>query len=108
MGISCGIEIPNYQKALDTILEQVEYMKKGNISEYEFDTTIETIENSLNSMKDEQAQMLDFNYTQILTGTNRTLEEIIENLKKVTVNDVVEVASKVELDTVYFMTGKQA
>jgi len=108
MGISCGIEIPNYKKALDTILEQVEDMKKGNISEYEFDTTIKTIENSLNSMKDEQAQMLDFNYTQILTGTNRTLEEIIENLKKVTVNDVVEVASKVELDTVYFMTGKQA
>jgi len=108
MGISCGIEIENYQKALDTILEQVEDMKKGNISDYEYQTTIKTIENSLNSMKDEQAQMLDFNYGQILTGTKRTLEEIIDNLKKVTINDVVEVANKVQLDTIYFMTGKKA
>lgn len=106
MGISCGIEIPNYQKALDTILEQVEDMKKGNISDYEINTTKKTIENSLNSMRDEQSQMLDFNYTQILTGTNRTLEEIIENVKKVTIEDVISVASKVELDTIYFMTGK--
>lgn len=108
MGISCGIEIPNYQKALDTILEQVEDMKKGNISEYEYNTTLKTLENSLNSMRDEQAQILDFNYGQILTGNNRTLEEVIENMKKVTVEDVISVASKIELDTVYFMTGKQA
>lgn len=108
MGISCGIEISNYQKALDTILEQVEDMKKGNISEYEFNTTIKTLENSLNSMRDEQAQMLDFNYSQILTGNNRTLEEVIENLRKVTVSDVTAIADKIELDTIYFMTGKEA
>lgn len=107
MGISCGIEIPNYKKALDTILEQIEDMKKGNISEYEYNTTLKTIENSLNSMRDEQAQILDFNYSQILTGNNRTLEEIIENMKKVTIQDVVYIAGKIELDTIYFMTGKQ-
>ena len=32
MGISSGIEQQNYQKALDTILEQVEDMKKGIFS----------------------------------------------------------------------------
>lgn len=108
MGISSGIEIKNYQKALDTILEQIEDMKKGNISEYEYNTTIKTLENSLNSMRDEQAQMLDFNYTQILTGNNRTLEDIIEAIHKVTIDDVVEIADKIELDTIYFMTGKNA
>lgn len=106
MGISCGIEIPNYKKALDTILEQVEDMKNGNITEYEYSTTIKTLVNSLNSMRDEQAQMLDFNYTQILTGNNRSLEEIIDNLSNVTISDVVGIADKIELDTVYFMTGK--
>ncbi len=108
MGISSGIEIKNYQKALDTILEQIEDMKKGNISEYEYNTTIKTLENSLNSMRDEQAQMLDFNYTQILTGNNRTLEDIIEAIHKVTIEDVVKIADKIELDTIYFMTGKNA
>ena len=108
MGISSGIEICNYQKALDTILEQIEDMKKGSISEYEYGTTIKTLENSLNSMRDEQAQMLDFNYTQILTGNNRTLEDIIDSLHKVTIDDVVQIADKIELDTIYFMTGKNA
>lgn len=108
MGISSGIEIKNYQKALDTILEQIEDMKKGNISEYEYNTTIKTLENSLNSMRDEQAQMLDFNYTQILTGNNRTLEDIIEAIHKVTIDDVIKIADKIELDTIYFMTGKNA
>ena len=58
MGISSGIEQQNYQKALDTILEQVEDMKKGNITEYEYNTTVKTIENSLNSMKDEQLSLV--------------------------------------------------
>lgn len=107
MGISCGIEMQNYQKALDTILEQIEDMKNGNISEYEYNTTIKTLENSLNSMRDEQSQMLDFSYTQILTGNNRTLDDIISNLRNVSVKDVVEIADKIELDTVYFMTGKE-
>ena len=107
MGISCGIEIPNHQKALDTILEQVDDMKNGKITSEEYETTLKTIENSLNSMRDEQAQMLDFNYTQILLGSNKTLEEIIENVKKVQISDVVDVAKYVELDTIYFMTGNE-
>lgn len=105
--ISSGIEIVNYDKALDTILEQVSDMKKGNITDYEFNTTIVTIENSLNSMKDEQFQMLDYSYGQILCNKNLTIEEIIEKIKHVTIDDVVKVANKAQLDTIYFMTSKE-
>jgi len=106
MGISSGIEQQNYQKALDTILEQVEDMKKGNIADYEYNTTVKTIENSLNSMKDEQLSLVDFYYGQELINSDMTLEDVIENMKKVTVEDVVKVAEKVKLDTIYFMKGK--
>ena len=73
----------------------------------EIETTKKTIENSLNSMNDEQSQVLDFSYTQILTGSVRTLDEIIENIKNVTIEDVTKIGSKVELDTIYFMTGNK-
>lgn len=106
MGISSGIEQQNYQKALDTILEQIEDMKKGNITDYEYNTTIKTIENSLNSMKDEQLSLVDFYYGQELINSDLTLEDVIENMKKVTVDDVVKVADQVKLDTIYFMKGK--
>jgi predicted Zn-dependent peptidase len=107
MGISSGIEQQNYEKALDTILEQVEDMKKGNITEYEYNTTVKTIENSLNSMKDEQLSLVDFYYGQELINSDLSLEDVIENMKKVTVEDVVKVAKKVKLDTIYFMKGKE-
>lgn len=106
MGISSGIEQQNYKKALDTILEQVEDMKKGNITDYEYTTTIKTIENSLNSMKDEQLSLVDFYYGQELINSDLSLENIIENMKKVTIEDVVKVAQNVKLDTIYFMKGK--
>ena len=107
MGISSGIEQQNYQKALDTILEQIEDMKKGNITDYEYNTTVKTIENSLNSMKDEQLSLVDFYYGQELINSELSLEDVIENMKKVTVEDVVKVARKVKLDTIYFMKGKE-
>jgi predicted Zn-dependent peptidase len=106
VGISCGIEAQNYEKALKTILEQVDEMKKGNISAEEYNTTIKTIENSLNSMKDEQLQLLDFYHGQQLIGSDLTIEEVITEIKKVTVEDIVRVASRVTLDTIYFMKGR--
>lgn len=106
VGISCGIEVQNYEKALKTILEQVDEMKKGNISIEEYETTIKTIENSLNSMKDEQFHLLDFYHGQQLIGSNLTIDEVILEIKMVTIDDIVRVARKVNLDTVYFMKGR--
>ena len=40
--------------------------------------------------------------------SNRTLEEILANIRKVKVSDVVEVAKNITLDTIYFMTSNNA
>ena len=58
-------------------------------------------------MKDEQLSLLDFYYGQELIKSELTLEDVINNMKKVTVNDVIEVAKKVKLDTIYFMKGNE-
>ncbi|MBP3284690.1 MAG: insulinase family protein [Clostridia bacterium] len=108
IGISCGIEIANYQKALDTVLEQVKDISEGKISDYEYETTIKTLVNSLKSMKDEQVQLLDFNYSQILLGTSLKIDEIIEKIQKVTVEEVVNISKRVSLNTIYFMTSSQS
>jgi len=108
IGISCGIEIENYQKALDTVLEQVKDISEGKISDYEYETTIKTLVNSLKSMKDEQVQLLDFNYSQILLGSSMKIDEIIEKIQQVTVEDVVKISERVSLNTIYFMTSRQS
>ena len=106
MGISSGIEFKNYQKAYDTILEQIKDMEDGKITDYEYETTLKTLKNSLSSMKDEQGALLEFYYGQELISSEETIDELIDKLTKVTIKDVVEVSKNVKLDTFYFMKGK--
>ncbi len=106
MVISGGIEISNKDKAYDVIMKQLEDMKNGVISDYEFEASIKSIETGINSLKDSQLQVVDFNLSQIIAGTQDSPDDIIEKVKKVTRQDVIDVAKKIEMDTVYFLTSK--
>lgn len=105
MVISAGIEISNKDKAYDVIVKQLEDMKNGNISDYEFESSIKSIETGIRSLKDSQLQIVDFNLSQIIAGTEDTPDDIIEKVKKVSKQDVMDVAKYIEMDTVYFLTS---
>lgn len=107
MVVSSGIEIKNKAKAQEIILQQLEEMRKGNISDYEFDSTLKTIETGVKSLQDSQPQIVDFYLSQAVAGTEDTFHTIIDKVCKVTRKDVVEIASKIRLDTVYFLTAKE-
>jgi predicted Zn-dependent peptidase len=107
MVISSGIEIQNRYKALNIILKQLEEMKKGNISDYEYESSIKSIKTGLESLKDSQIQMVDYFLSQTITGTNDTLNNLMEKIKKVTRQDIKDVAQRISLDTIYFLTSQQ-
>ena len=104
MIISSGIAIENKDKAIDIIMEQMKEIAGGNISDYEYDSSLYTIETGVKSMADSQLQMVDFYLGQIIAGSNDTLESLIEKVKKVTKEDVSKISQKIKLDTVYFLT----
>ncbi|MDK2805125.1 pitrilysin family protein [Thermoanaerobacterium thermosaccharolyticum] len=106
MLIMSGIEIENYQKALDIILKQVEEIKDGNISDYEFDSTIKALNTSMNSLKDSATQVSDFYLSQNLSHTDYSIDDFINKINEVTKEDIIDVSKKIQLDTVYFMTKK--
>lgn len=105
MVISSGIEIENQEKAKKIIFEQLEEIKSGNISDYEFESTIKTIETGINSLKDNQLQIVDFYLGQSVGNTRDDLNLIIEKVKKVTKKEVIEISKKIRLDTIYFLTA---
>ncbi|QSZ27913.1 insulinase family protein [Aceticella autotrophica] len=107
MLIMSGIEIDNYQKTLDLILQQVEEMKRGNISNYEFDSTLKAVRTSMNAIKDSATQLSDFYMSQNIAHSNDDIEDFINKIEKVAINDVVRVSENIKLDTVYFMTGRK-
>lgn len=103
MIIMSGIEAENRGKAEDIILEQVDAMKKGNISKEDIDASLKALETGMKTMQDSQGAIVDFFMSQHLTKSGEDFDSMIEKLKAVTLDDVVRVAQKVQLDTIYFL-----
>ncbi len=106
MIVNAGIEFENFEKAYNESLLQLEEIKNGNISELEFTSSIQSIINSYNTLYDDQRHLQNFYLGEHITGTNRDIEKAKEQILSVTKDDVVKVAKKLELDTVYFLKGK--
>ena len=105
MVISSGIDAKNVVEAQKIMQEQVEEIGSGNITDFEYEATIKSIENALKLINDNQFQISDFYFNQILAGTNDTPETLIEKIRNVSPKDVVDVSSKIKLDTIYFLSG---
>lgn len=107
MIVNAGIEFENFQKAYDETLAQLEEIKKGNISELEFTSSINFLINSLESLYDDPRVMQFYYMSEEAAGTNTDIEEAKRQIKEVTVAGVAAAAEKTQLDTVYFLTGKE-
>lgn len=106
MVISSGVETSNKDKALEIISKQLEDIKNGNISDYEYEASMKSIETGIKSLKDSQLQVVDFYLSQYIAGTEDSPDGIIENVKKVTKDDVVDIAGRIQMDMQYFLTSK--
>ncbi|MDR0288359.1 MAG: insulinase family protein [Clostridiales bacterium] len=102
---SSGIETRNKEKTLEIMLAQITEIQRGNISEYEFNTTMKAFYSSLKECGDNQFAMIEYYLGKSLTGRIEEPEEYWDMLKQVTPEDVVKVSKSVYLDTVYFLTG---
>jgi predicted Zn-dependent peptidase len=103
--VMSGIETANYEKAVKIIKEQHEEIRNGNITDAEFDQTKAMINNQVLETIDHPIGLSEVLYHNVVAGTNRTIEEWMEGIKGVTKEDVVEVAKKVTLDTIFFLKG---
>ncbi len=104
--MNAGIEFENFQKAYDETLAQLESIQNGEISELEYKSAVSFLVNAYEAMKDSPEQMHQFLSDQRVTGTNYDIDYCKDKLAAVTIDDIVRVSKRVELDTVYFLTGE--
>lgn len=107
MMMMSGIDAANYQKAVDIIKEQVDLVRRGEITEQEMTLTKATITNQYRELLDSPKLMIDFTYNGIISGRKRQLEQLLDEVSAVTVEDIKQAASKLELDTIYLLRGKE-
>ena len=101
--IRCGIEIENYNKALEIIKAQLEDMKNGNITEEEINSAKTNIISTIKFIPDEQDTAITYYFGQELAKFKMKFEEYEENVRNVTKEQVVEMAQKIKINTIYFL-----
>lgn len=107
MAVSSGIEFDKYDVAKNGILEQLELCKNGEITEEELSSAKNYLISALRTNHDSPGQMDEFVIGQAVGHCDHSVEDMIRMLESVTVEQVVEAAGTVVLDTVYFLKGVQ-
>lgn len=101
--INCGIEIQNYDRALEIIRKQIDDMKKGEFTEEEVEYAKQGIIATIKTIDDEQDTEITYFFGQELSNIKCDIEQYINKISEVTKKDVIEIANKVSINTVYFL-----
>jgi predicted Zn-dependent peptidase len=107
MMVMSGIDMKNYDQAVNIIKDQLDAMKNGDFSEAEMEQTKAVIQNQMLETIDTARGLLEVLYHNVIAGQEITLEKWIAEMQKATKEDIVSVAKKINLDTIYFLTGKE-
>jgi len=105
--VDSGVEAANKQQAQDEIMAQLKVLANGEFTDDELANTKLLLGNSITATTDSAASMEGWYMAQILRGQSVSPQEDVDNINKITRDEVVEAARKVTLDTIYFLTGKE-
>lgn len=101
--IRCGIEIQNYEKAVNVIKEQLEAMRNGDFTEEDIENAKKYMIAGLRTTREEQDSELTYYLGQELSDKFTTFEEYEEKISKVTKEDIQKVAQNIKINTIYFL-----
>lgn len=101
--INCGIEIDNYEKALEIIKQQINNMKKGDFTDEEVENAKQGIIAAIKSIDDEQDTEITYFFGQELSKNGLDIESYMKRVSKVNKQNVIDIANKVSINTVYFL-----
>ncbi len=101
--INSGIEIANYDKALELIRNQIDEMKQGKFTQEEIENNKKGVIAAIKTIEDEQDTGITYYFGQELSGTNVSEEEYIKKIENITKEDIINIANKVQINTIYFL-----
>ncbi|MGL5973464.1 MAG: EF-P 5-aminopentanol modification-associated protein YfmF [Oscillospiraceae bacterium] len=106
MSVDCGVNLDKIDIAIETINEQISLIAGGQLTNKEIDETKLLIVNAFKSVKDRLSSIEGFYLGQILNGTNVDIDAQIEEILKITKEDVENAFKNCNLKTVYKITEK--
>ena len=101
--IRCGIEIQNFDSAVQIIKQQVKDMEQGNFSEEELQHAKTALIATISFIPDEQDTEITYYFGQELTNKVVSFEEYIEKIQAVTKEQIIQIAQKIKFNTIFFL-----
>lgn len=101
-----GIAPTDFEQAKAIILEQMEAMTNGDFTEEQIAESKRQIINQYKQTLDDPFGLIEVMYNQTMAGSSRSVNEFMEKVNSVSKESIINMANKLELDTIYFLTAK--
>ncbi|MGM8214533.1 EF-P 5-aminopentanol modification-associated protein YfmF [Bacillaceae bacterium W0354] len=101
-----GIAPEKFDQANEIINEQFEDIKNGKVTDDEIEQTKRSIIHQMKETIDRAGGIVEFFYQQKVGQSEMDLDEMYERIQAVTKEDIIKVANKIQLDTIYFLTAE--
>ena len=95
----------NYEEAVKLIKECVNLMSDKDAVERLFNSALKTINTYINNYYDDVTSQINEYYKREFEKIE-TVEEMKENINKVTIDEVINLNKKISLSTIYLLRGE--
>ena len=104
--VTTGIDSVNYELVKNAIVEQVNDIVQGKISETEFLSAKKSIFNVYSALCDSPSAIERFYLGRIINGINIGIDDFLAKIDSVTVDDIKRAAGRLSLHTVFYLCGE--
>lgn len=105
MTVSSGIEVSNFACVKAAILDQLEQIRCGNVTESELYAAKRSILNAYKQLYDSPFDLQSFYSGRMMFGIPDTLEDCIRKLSAIELNDIIRLSQQIKLDALFFVEG---
>lgn len=103
--ISCGIDAKNEEITKQAILEQLSATVRGDFSDDEISDCKRALVNAYTELSDSADGLCGWYLGRVMFGDFDTIDDVVDKLEKVTREDIVRAASKMQPDTIFMLRG---
>lgn len=105
--IYAGIQKENYEKAKKVLENEINLIKEGKVTDEEFNASKQSIISSLKEWNDSKIALSKMFISNMFATKSNTLEleDMINNMNKVTKQDVIDIAKNINIEKIFFLGG---
>lgn len=101
-----GIAPDHYEQASQLMQEQVEALRRGDISDDEWEGTLRSLITRLRSTQDSPGSLILRHLQGAVEGVEQSIDEAIAGLESLSREQVAEAGQQLQLDTIFLLRGK--